>query len=77
MLEMPMTALQTRRHVMNSSAATIAQHPFVRFVSCVLYGVVLAMFGGYLGFSHGWDAALNAQPQEVYVRFECEPPTAI
>lgn len=62
---------------MTSSTAATARHPFVRFAGRVLYGVALGMFGGVLGFSHGWDAARNAEPQEVRMSFECEPPSVI
>lgn len=60
---------------MSSSITATAHHPLVRRAGWILYGVALAMFGAYLGFSHGWDAARQAEP--VRVSFECEQPPVI
>lgn len=60
---------------MSSSITATAHHPLVRRAGWILYGVALAMFGAYLGFSHGWDAARQTEP--VRVSFECEQPPVI
>lgn len=62
---------------MSSSITATAHHPLVRRAGWILYGVALAMFGAYLGFSHGWDAARQAELPEVRLSVECEPPAAI
>lgn len=62
---------------MTSSKAPATRHPLARLAGRVLYVVAIGLFGGYLGFSHGWDAARNAEPHEVHMSVECEPPPVI
>jgi uncharacterized membrane protein YfcA len=75
MLEVPMTANQTGRNVMTSSAASATPSPLARSARRVLILAAFGLFGSFIGFSFGWDAA--RQLESVRFSFECEPPPVI
>ncbi|HEY1028409.1 MAG TPA: hypothetical protein VGE28_12390 [Pseudomonas sp.] len=62
---------------MTSSTATTTPSSLARSARRVLILVALGLLCSFIGFSFGWDAAREAEPQEVYVSFECEPPPVI
>ncbi|RIA22680.1 hypothetical protein DFO61_3370 [Ectopseudomonas oleovorans] len=62
---------------MNSSTTTTASSTLASSALRVLILVALGLLCSFIGFSFGWDAAREAEPQEVFVSFECEPPPVI
>ncbi|MGK8437263.1 hypothetical protein ACRS3X_07915 [Ectopseudomonas hydrolytica] len=60
---------------MTSSAATTSPSSLARSARRVLILTAFGLFGSFIGFSYGWDAARHAEP--VRVSFECEPPAVI
>lgn len=60
---------------MTSSAATTSPSSLARSARRVLILTAFGLFGSFVGFSFGWDAARQTEP--VRVSFECEQPPVI